>query len=74
MGIQTSPSCLRKSYIPLLLQVQAVSRLNHDNVVQILGYCVDGNVRALIYEYSSRGSLHDILQGDEQRNLYFYVS
>lgn len=74
MSIQRSPSCLRKSYIPLLLQVQAVSRLNHDSVVQILGYCVDGNVRALIYEYSSRGSLHDILQGDEQRNLYFYVS
>ncbi|CAL4950212.1 unnamed protein product [Urochloa decumbens] len=46
-----------------ILQVQAVSRLKHDNVVQLLGYCVDGNVRAVIYEYSSRGSLHDILHG-----------
>lgn len=46
-----------------ILQVQAVSRLKHDNVVQLLGYCVDGNVRAIIYEYSSRGSLHDILHG-----------
>ncbi|XP_066306226.1 uncharacterized protein [Miscanthus floridulus] len=49
--------------VQTLLQVQTVSRLNHDNVVQLLGYCVDGNVRALIYEYSSRGSLHDILHG-----------
>ncbi|TKW12202.1 hypothetical protein SEVIR_5G021800v4 [Setaria viridis] len=46
-----------------ILQVQAVSSLKHDNVVQLLGYCVDGNVRAIIYDYSSRGSLHDILHG-----------
>ncbi|CAL4976608.1 unnamed protein product [Urochloa decumbens] len=46
-----------------ILQVQTVSRMKHDNVVQLLGYCVDGNVRAVIYEYSSRGSLHDILHG-----------
>lgn len=49
-----------------ILQVQAVSSLKHDNVVQLLGYCVDGNVRAIIYDYSSRGSLHDILHGDNQ--------
>nr|CAB3477033.1 unnamed protein product [Digitaria exilis] len=49
-----------------VLQVRAVSRLKHDNVVQLLGYCVDGNVRAIIYEYSSRGSLRDILLGDKQ--------
>ncbi|TVU21217.1 hypothetical protein EJB05_30842 [Eragrostis curvula] len=46
-----------------ILQIQDVSRLKHDNVIQLLGYCVEGNVRALIYEYSSRGSLHDILYG-----------
>nr|CAB3472995.1 unnamed protein product [Digitaria exilis] len=46
-----------------VLQVQAVASLKHDNVVQLLGYCVDGNVRAVIYEYSSRGSLRDILLG-----------
>ncbi|PVH38929.1 hypothetical protein PAHAL_5G391700 [Panicum hallii] len=44
-------------------QVQEVSRLKHDNVVQLLGYCVDENIRAVIYEYSSRGSLLDILLG-----------
>ncbi|PUZ56996.1 hypothetical protein GQ55_5G393200 [Panicum hallii var. hallii] len=44
-------------------QVQEVSRLKHDNVVQLLSYCVDENIRAVIYEYSSRGSLLDILLG-----------
>ncbi|KAL4370346.1 hypothetical protein AHAS_Ahas06G0056600 [Arachis hypogaea] len=46
-----------------LAQVSMVSRLKHDNFVQLLGYCVDGNSRVLAYEYASNGSLHDILHG-----------
>lgn len=41
-----------------------VSRLQHENVVALLGYCVDGgSLRVLAYEYASMGSLHDILHG-----------
>lgn len=40
-----------------------VSRLKHENFVQLLGYCVDGNSRVLAYEFASNGSLHDILHG-----------
>ncbi|XP_010941479.1 pto-interacting protein 1 [Elaeis guineensis] len=46
-----------------LAQVSMVSRLKHDNVVELLGYCVDGNLRILAYEYATMGSLHDILHG-----------
>ncbi|XP_058766760.1 pto-interacting protein 1-like [Vicia villosa] len=46
-----------------LAQVSMVSRLKHDNFVQLLGYCVDGNNRILAYEFASNGSLHDILHG-----------
>ncbi|KAL6615241.1 hypothetical protein ACP70R_037511 [Stipagrostis hirtigluma subsp. patula] len=46
-----------------LTQVSAVSRMKHDNVVHLLGYCVVGNIRILAYEYATRGSLHDILHG-----------
>ncbi|CAH1427492.1 unnamed protein product [Lactuca virosa] len=46
-----------------LAQISMVSRLKHDNVVELLGYCVDGNWRVLAYEFSSIGSLHDILHG-----------
>ncbi|XP_045807776.1 pto-interacting protein 1-like isoform X1 [Trifolium pratense] len=46
-----------------LAQVSMVSRLKHDNFVQLLGYCVDGNSRILAYEFASNGSLHDILHG-----------
>ncbi|WVZ05905.1 hypothetical protein V8G54_019251 [Vigna mungo] len=46
-----------------LAQVSMVSRLKHDNFVQLLGYCIDGNSRILAYEFASNGSLHDILHG-----------
>ncbi|KAK2649796.1 hypothetical protein Ddye_017285 [Dipteronia dyeriana] len=46
-----------------LAQVSIVSRLKHENFVQLLGYCVDGNSQILSYEFASNGSLHDILHG-----------
>ncbi|KAF9669208.1 hypothetical protein SADUNF_Sadunf14G0083900 [Salix dunnii] len=46
-----------------LAQVSMVSRLKHENFVQLLGYCVDGGSRVLAYEFASNGSLHDILHG-----------
>ncbi|CAH1420142.1 unnamed protein product, partial [Lactuca virosa] len=46
-----------------LAQISILSRLKHDNVVGLLGYCVDGDWRVLAYEFSSIGSLHDVLHG-----------
>ncbi|KAL1334332.1 hypothetical protein HN51_063265 [Arachis hypogaea] len=46
-----------------LAQVSIVSRLKHENVVELVSYCVDGPLRALAYEYAPKGSLHDILHG-----------
>lgn len=40
-----------------------VSRLKHDNIVDLLGYCVEEDNRLLAYEYATMGSLHDILHG-----------
>ncbi|KAG6741397.1 hypothetical protein POTOM_054631 [Populus tomentosa] len=46
-----------------LTQVSMVSRLKNENVVELLGYCVEGNLRVLAYEFATMGSLHDILHG-----------
>lgn len=46
-----------------LVQLSTVSRLKHDHFVELMGYCLDGNNRILIYEFAQMGSLHDILHG-----------
>ncbi|CDY18322.1 BnaC09g30720D [Brassica napus] len=35
----------------------------YENLIQLLGFCVDGNLRVLAYEFAAMGSLHDILHG-----------
>lgn len=46
-----------------LAKVSMVSRLKHENVVELVGYCLDGNLRVLAFEFASMGSLRDILHG-----------
>lgn len=52
-----------ESNIEFLTQVSRVSKLHHENFVQLFGYCVEGNLRILAYEFATMGSLHDILHG-----------
>ncbi|XP_042517645.1 PTI1-like tyrosine-protein kinase 3 isoform X2 [Macadamia integrifolia] len=52
-----------ESNVEFLTQVSMVSRLKHENIVELLGYCVEGNLRVLAYEFATMGSLHDILHG-----------
>ncbi|KAG6536706.1 hypothetical protein ZIOFF_001766 [Zingiber officinale] len=41
--------------------VSMVSRLKHENVVELVSYGVEGNLRLLAYEFATMGSVHDIL-------------
>ncbi|KAL6133818.1 hypothetical protein ACLB2K_066051 [Fragaria x ananassa] len=44
-------------------QLSTVSRLKHDHFVELMGYCLEGNNRILVFEFAQMGSLHDILHG-----------
>ncbi|XP_059461459.1 serine/threonine-protein kinase-like protein CCR4 [Corylus avellana] len=44
-----------------LNELEALSRLNHKNLVRLLGFCEDSNERVLVYEFMQNGSLHDHL-------------
>ncbi|KAE9615845.1 putative protein kinase RLK-Pelle-RLCK-VIII family [Lupinus albus] len=44
-------------------QLSIVSRLKHENFVELIGYCLEANNRILVYRYASMGSLHDVLHG-----------
>lgn len=47
-----------------LVEVLMLSLLHHPNLVNLIGYCADGDQRLLVYEYMSLGSLEDHLFGN----------
>ncbi|KAE8099505.1 hypothetical protein FH972_017483 [Carpinus fangiana] len=44
-----------------LVEVLMLSLLHHSNLVNLIGYCADGDQRLLVYEYMALGSLEDHL-------------
>lgn len=46
-----------------LVEVLMLSLLHHENLVNLIGYCADGEQRLLVYEYMQLGSLEDHLLG-----------
>jgi len=58
-----------------VVEVLMLSLLHHPNLVNLVGYCADGEQRLLVYEYMALGSLADHLllpageQGEPQRAL-----
>ncbi|KAL6609551.1 hypothetical protein ACP70R_039520 [Stipagrostis hirtigluma subsp. patula] len=44
-------------------EVASIMRTSHVNVVSLLGYCLQGSKRALIYEYMPNGSLERFARG-----------
>ncbi|KAL6616817.1 hypothetical protein ACP70R_039087 [Stipagrostis hirtigluma subsp. patula] len=45
-----------------VVEVLMLSQLHHPNLVNLVGYCADGEQRLLVYEYMALGSLADHLQ------------
>jgi len=46
-----------------LVEVLMLSLLHHPNLVNLVGYCADGDQRLLVYEYMAFGSLAEHLLG-----------
>ncbi|KFK39798.1 hypothetical protein AALP_AA3G289400 [Arabis alpina] len=44
-----------------LVEIFMLSNLHHPNLVNLIGYCLDGDQRLLVYEYMPLGSLEDHL-------------
>ncbi|XP_073157418.1 G-type lectin S-receptor-like serine/threonine-protein kinase LECRK3 [Henckelia pumila] len=51
-------------------EVNSISRTNHKNLVQLLGYCDEGENRLLVYQYMSNGSIASFLFQNSRPNWY----
>ncbi|XP_009396747.3 probable LRR receptor-like serine/threonine-protein kinase At5g59680 [Musa acuminata AAA Group] len=45
-----------------LAEAQNLTKIYHRNLVSLVGYCMDGNCLALVYEYMKQGNLRDHLR------------
>ncbi|KAG6402409.1 hypothetical protein SASPL_134602 [Salvia splendens] len=56
-----------------IVEVLMLSLLHHPNLVNLIGYCTDGDQRLLVYEFMQMGSLENHLFGENElkykRNL-----
>ncbi|KNA24460.1 hypothetical protein SOVF_015640 isoform B [Spinacia oleracea] len=48
------------------VEVDILSRLDHPNLVSLIGYCADGKHRFLVYEYMQNGNLQDHLNSERK--------
>ncbi|KAG7967833.1 hypothetical protein I3843_08G119200 [Carya illinoinensis] len=52
-------------------EVATIGRIHHVNVVQLIGFCVHGSKRALIYEFMPNGSLNKHIFSSESNILTY---
>lgn len=44
-------------------EIQAITQLQHINIVKLLGYCYHGKEKILVYEYMLNGNLDSLIFG-----------
>ncbi|KAK6160445.1 hypothetical protein DH2020_003826 [Rehmannia glutinosa] len=53
-----------------LVEVLMLSLLHHPNLVNLMGYCADGDQRLLVYEFMPLGSLEDHLHAEKTEMIF----
>ncbi|XP_020688742.1 rust resistance kinase Lr10-like isoform X2 [Dendrobium catenatum] len=54
-------------------EVSTIGMIHHVNVVQLVGFCVDGSYRALVYEYMANGSLDKYIFNSNKANRFLNI-
>ncbi|KAF7837646.1 putative receptor-like protein kinase [Senna tora] len=52
------------------VEVEAIGHVRHKNLVRLLGYCIEGTHRLLVYEYVNNGNLEQWLHGGMLKHGY----
>ncbi|KAG8091089.1 hypothetical protein GUJ93_ZPchr0011g27867 [Zizania palustris] len=52
-------------------EIEIVSSLSHKNIISLAGFCFKGSDLLLVYEYSKRGSLEEMLHSDKGCDTLF---
>ncbi|KAF3440556.1 hypothetical protein FNV43_RR18840 [Rhamnella rubrinervis] len=61
VAVKRLDKVLRDGEIEFQTEMKVIGKTHHRNLVRLIGFCVDGPNRLLVYEYMGNGSLADTL-------------
>eukprot|EP00271_Cylindrocystis_brebissonii_P008116 TRINITY_DN2213_c0_g2_i4.p1 TRINITY_DN2213_c0_g2~~TRINITY_DN2213_c0_g2_i4.p1 ORF type:complete len:762 (+),score=35.83 TRINITY_DN2213_c0_g2_i4:267-2552(+) len=64
-AVKRAKTISMKGLVDFQNEVDIISRVNHANIVKLLGYCDERNEQILVYEFMARGSLRSALEGPQ---------
>ncbi|XP_057984250.1 putative serine/threonine-protein kinase isoform X1 [Malania oleifera] len=71
-GTQVAIKCLsaesKQGTEEFLTEINMISNIRHPNLVELIGCCVEGNNRILVYEYLENNSLATVLLGSKSKH------
>nr|XP_028944533.1 G-type lectin S-receptor-like serine/threonine-protein kinase LECRK3 [Malus domestica] len=70
VAVKRLDTMVRENDLEFKAEVSAIGRTNHKNLVQLLGFCNEGQRRILVYEFMSNGSLASFLFGESRPSWY----
>ncbi|XP_028756227.1 putative leucine-rich repeat receptor-like serine/threonine-protein kinase At2g19230 [Neltuma alba] len=62
----------RQGYREFHSEVDLLTFVHHKNLVSFMGYCEEGDVKALIYEYMAKGNLQQLLSDENTTVLKWF--
>ncbi|KAL0914451.1 hypothetical protein M5K25_014799 [Dendrobium thyrsiflorum] len=71
VAIKVLSSESRQGVREFLNELTVISNVVHENLVSLIGCCVDGNQRILVYNYLENNSLAKTLLGTDNSNIRF---
>ncbi|KAJ7961569.1 Receptor-like kinase [Quillaja saponaria] len=51
-------------------EVRTMGKIHHVNVVRLVGYCADGSIHALVYDFLSNGSLQKFISSPDNKDSF----
>ncbi|XP_050895714.1 rust resistance kinase Lr10-like [Lathyrus oleraceus] len=51
-------------------EMEAMCQIHHINVARLVGFCADGNKRALVYEFLPKGSLQKFISSADTKDVF----